>query len=58
MCEKVISGLATDHPDVIIVSGLAYGIDIFAHKSALTNNLRTIAVLGHGFKTIYPSILV
>jgi DNA processing protein len=56
MCEKIISGLAINHPDVIIVSGLAYGIDISAHKSALTNNLQTIAVLGHGFKTIYPSI--
>lgn len=38
----------------IIVSGLAYGIDIVAHKSALNNNLPTIAVLGHGLDTIYP----
>ena len=41
---------------LIIVSGLAYGIDIAAHKAALSNNLQTIGVLGHGFKTIYPSV--
>jgi DNA processing protein len=56
LCEKIIGGLAADHPDVIIVSGLAYGIDIASHKAALANNLQTIGVLGHGFKTTYPSI--
>lgn len=56
LCEKIISGLAADHPGLIIVSGLAYGVDITAHRSALSNNLQTIGVLGHGFKTIYPSL--
>ena len=56
LCDKIIGGLATGHPELIIVSGLAYGIDIAAHKAALTNNLQTIGVLGHGFKTTYPSI--
>ncbi len=55
-CEKIIGDLAAGHPDLIIISGLAYGIDITAHKAALSNNLQTIGVLGHGFKTIYPSI--
>ncbi len=45
-------------PDLVIVSGLAYGIDICAHKAALANNLPTIGVLGHGLKTIYPSVHV
>ena len=54
-CEKIIGGLAAGHPDLIIVSGLAYGIDIASHKAALANNLQTIGVLGHGFKTTYPS---
>jgi DNA processing protein len=56
LCEKIISGLASAHPDLIIVSGLAYGIDIASHKAAIAGNLSTIGVLAHGFKTIYPSI--
>jgi DNA processing protein len=56
LCERIIEGLAAGHPDLIIVSGLAYGIDICAHKAALAGNLQTIGVLAHGFKTIYPAI--
>jgi DNA processing protein len=56
LCEKIIGGLASGHPDLVIVSGLAYGIDISSHKAALANNLQTIGVLAHGFKTIYPAI--
>lgn len=56
MCEKIIGGLAAGHPELIIVSGLAYGIDIAAHKAALSNNLPTVGVLANGLKTIYPSI--
>jgi DNA processing protein len=56
LCEKIIGGLAAGHPDLVIVSGLAYGIDITAHKTALSNNLQTVGVLGHGFKTTYPSV--
>jgi len=56
ICDKIISGLAADFPDLVIVSGLAYGIDISSHKAALASDLPTIAVLGHGLSTIYPSI--
>jgi DNA processing protein len=56
LCDRIIAGLAAGHPDLIIVSGLAYGIDIASHKAALAGNLPTIAVLAHGFKTIYPAI--
>ncbi len=38
----------------IIISGLAAGADTFAHKTALQYGLRTCAVIGHGFNTIYP----
>lgn len=56
LCDSIIGSLAEGYPDLIIISGLAYGIDIAAHKAALASNLQTIGVLGHGFKTIYPSI--
>lgn len=38
----------------IVVSGLAYGVDIFTHQQALEHNLQTIAVLAHGLDRIYP----
>ena len=40
--------------DVLVVSGLAYGIDTMVHKEALKNELATIGVLGHGLDQIYP----
>lgn len=41
-------------PQVLVVSGLAYGIDICAHRHALENGLDTVAVLAHGLDEIYP----
>lgn len=51
--ESIIADLATDN--VLIVSGLAYGVDAVAHKSALKYDLATVGVLGHGMQTIYPA---
>ncbi len=42
-------------PDVLIVSGLAYGVDINAHREALHNGYDTIGVLAHGLDQLYPS---
>lgn len=42
-------------PQVLVVSGLAYGIDIQAHRQALTVGYETVGVLAHGLDTIYPS---
>lgn len=53
ICEDFISQLKNINPQII--SGLAYGIDIQAHRLSLKNNIDTIAVLGHGLDRIYPS---
>lgn len=51
--EQIISELVPFKP--VIVSGLAYGVDIMAHKSALDSGLETFGVLGSGLDIIYPS---
>lgn len=55
LTEEFMKELSQQLPDTLIVSGLAYGIDIHAHRSALKNNLPTVAVLAHGLDRIYPS---
>lgn len=54
ICEKLIAELSPFKP--LIISGLAYGIDICAHKSSLQNGLNTIGVLAHGLDRIYPEL--
>lgn len=51
-CERLVEDLAPLDP--VIVSGFAYGVDITAHKSAVKNNLQTIACLAHGLNQVYP----
>lgn len=41
--------------DTLVISGLAYGIDIAAHRGAMDNGIPTGAVLAHGLNTIYPA---
>ena len=50
--EQLIRQLT--QPDLLIVSGLAYGIDACAHTAALKNNIPTVGILGHGLAHIYP----
>lgn len=54
-CDGFIRKLGEYFPDMVIVSGLAYGIDGLAHKGALENGLPTVAVVAHGLDTIYPA---
>ena len=53
VCEKLVDDLAGEN--ILIVSGLAFGIDSIAHRSALKNDLKTVGVLAHGLDRIYPS---
>jgi DNA processing protein len=55
ICESIVAALASRHPDLVIISGLAYGIDVMAHRFALKYRLDTWAVLAHGLQTLYPS---
>jgi DNA processing protein len=52
-CAQLMQDLLPFNP--LIVSGLAYGIDICAHKESLLQGLPTAGVLAHGLDTIYPS---
>lgn len=52
---RLVEDLAKSIDNLIIVSGLAYGIDIAAHNASLRNNVPTIAVLAHGLNMIYPA---
>ncbi len=52
ICNSIVKELSAHN--ALIVSGLAYGIDIQAHNASLTNRLETIGVLAHGLDRMYP----
>lgn len=54
LTEKFISELKDS--GILVVSGLAYGIDVLAHKKAMENDLDTVGVVAHGLDRIYPQI--
>lgn len=55
LCDELIRDLSARGHDLLVISGLAYGIDIQAHKSALKYQVPTAAVLGHGLDRLYPA---
>jgi len=54
LIRNFIADLRKSCPQVLIVSGLAYGVDIHAHRQALINKYETVGVLAHGLDQIYP----
>ena len=54
LIHRFVSELRGLCPQVLIVSGLAYGVDICAHREALANGYPTVGVLAHGLDQIYP----
>ncbi len=55
MISRVLEDLSQKVQDCLIVSGLAYGVDGMAHRTALDLGLQTIGVVGHGLDMIYPA---
>jgi DNA processing protein len=56
LTQKLVYDIAAKLPDATIISGLAYGIDIAAHRAAIEKNLSTLIIVGHGLDKIYPAI--
>ncbi|MCM1515390.1 MAG: DNA-processing protein DprA [Paraprevotella sp.] len=54
VCDVFLRELAGLCPDILIMSGLAYGVDIQCHRQAMQNGMETIGVLAHGMDRIYP----
>ena len=55
LCANFVNDLARFVPDALVISGLAYGIGVCAHRAALNAGLPTIGVLAHGLDYIYPT---
>ena len=55
LIRRFIADLKQLSPRVLIVSGLAYGVDINAHRQALAHGYETVGVLAHGLDDLYPS---
>ena len=55
LINRFCQDLKAQCPDVVVVSGLAYGVDIMAHRAALNNGLDTVGVVAHGLDDLYPA---
>ena len=54
ICREFVKELKRLCPDALVVSGLAYGVDIHCHRAALEQDMETVGVLAHGLDQIYP----
>ena len=55
LIRRFIADLRKQCPQVLVVSGLAYGVDVCAHRHALENGYETVGVLAHGLDQVYPN---
>lgn len=53
--RSLVHDLAENFDDIMVVSGMAYGIDVAAHKACLTEGIPTGAIFAHGLNTVYPA---
>ncbi len=51
--EQLVKDLASEN--ILLISGLAFGIDAIAHRAAIRNGMPTVGVVGHGLDKMYPA---
>ena len=56
LCDELIQGFSQRSYPLLVVSGLAYGIDVHAHKACLKYDVPTVGVFAHGLDTVYPAL--
>ena len=56
MCARLTEELQLLLPDCLVVSGLAYGVDIHTHRGCMKQGLTTVGVMAHGLDQIYPAV--
>ena len=56
LCDELIQSFSQRNYPLLVVSGLAYGIDVQAHKACLKYDVPTVGVFAHGLDTMYPSL--
>lgn len=55
-CRRFVLDLAAQVPNLTIISGLAYGIDVIAHRAAIEAGIPTIIIPAHGLDRVYPAV--
>jgi DNA processing protein len=56
ICEELIRSFSEKSYQILVISGLAYGIDVHAHKACLKYDVPTVGVFAHGLDVVYPSL--
>ena len=56
LCRSFVRDLKRLCPDALVLSGLAYGVDVHSHRAALEEGLETVGILAHGLDQIYPRL--